>query len=167
MNSYLWHTETVCPFLIEGDLILRTGLRVSEEAQVDDQSLIQISWDFAVAERISVDLRVPGVPFRVRDGDLRVKVGEWEWQRVIRVVLLVLLHGITYHGRALGVKLLRVFRDVIHEALPECDLAECHSLFSKVFTLGTHEVSKLSYRGANKRSYQSGAIFLDFKITLA
>ena len=98
VESYLWHAEPVCPFLIEGNLVLRTGFSITEEAQIDDQSLVQVSWYLAVSECISVDLRVPGMSFRVRDIDLRVKVGEWERQRVIGVVLLVLLHGVPYHG---------------------------------------------------------------------
>ena len=57
MESYLWHTEPVCPFLIEGDLVLRTGFRVTEEAQVDDRAGVNRRGDGSVREGVAVDLR--------------------------------------------------------------------------------------------------------------
>lgn len=127
------HPKSIPPCGAEGDPVALLGVDVPEETQVDNQTQVDIGRNLAVAEGIAMDLRVPGVLLREGCVDVGVKVVKGEWQRVIRVILCVLLHG-SYYLLLLEDLLRRRF-DHVHMRLLEDNLTECHGLFRQVFTL--------------------------------
>jgi hypothetical protein len=138
--TYLWHAEPVSHILLELDPVLADGFNVAEEAQVDDQSLIDVAGHLAIPESVTVNLRVPGVRFTHGRVDLWVWVVEWERQWIVGVILLVLL------DESRPAQAVRVVDDTIDDAALEQDLAECHCLLGHVAALLDCVISRIVRR---------------------
>lgn len=134
-RTHLWHPKPISHLCAEGDLVETVRVHVPEEAQVDDETLVDVGRHLAVAEGVAVDLRVPGVLLGEGSVDVGVQVVKGERQRVIRVVLLVLLHGISDRVVVSFVEFPWLVADPLHILLLQDNLTECHGLLCQVSPL--------------------------------
>lgn len=151
----LRHPKLILSQGAKSNAIVLVRQRVSEEAQVDDEALVDAGWDLAIAKGIAVDLRVPGVLLCEWGVHIGVKVVEREGQNVVSMVAFVCLDSIFNDVAAFLVEMSWVISDPLHVLLFQDNLAERHVLLCQIFTLqvisfeleGHHWYSSLTRAG--------------------